>query len=192
MAWLHTYRVFTEKIPVAEVAVSEIQEDDNGEYVDVTIKQIRGQSPLNSIFSPEESDETDYETTETFKIYGDQVEVGGPIVRFKDFLTLFNFKTVYKVAFIRGEYVDIDDEDARTAEMPRRYDLNGGYSSWRDVNDSIRSNDFKGSVYKLFIDFMPEIQSAGVIASKNEETVFKICVTEDGFIVCSPDTENKD
>lgn len=190
MAWLHTYRVFTDKRPVAEVTVSEIKEDENGEYVDVTIKQIKAQSPLNRVFNPKEVDLENFEESETYKIYGDEITLGGPVVRFRDVLTLFNFQTVYKLAVIKGDYSDVSKESVRNnPTMPRVYELNGGAESWRDVSDALDRKDLKGRIFEMFIDYGVEIQAAGVFASETKEKTFKLCVSEDGFLICDEDTE---
>jgi hypothetical protein len=190
MAWLHTYRVFTDKRPVAEVTVSALKEDDNGEYVDVTVKQIKAQSPLARIFNPKDVDIEDFEETQTFKIYGDEITLGGPVVRFRDVMTLFNFKTVYKLAVIKGDYTNVEREKGRdNINMPRIYELNGGAESWQDVSDALEKKDLKGRIFEMFIDYGVEIQAAGVFASENNEKTFKLCVSEDGFLICDEDTE---
>lgn len=186
--WLHTYRVFTQESPVAKVEISPLQTDELGAFFDVTITQVVGRSPIAAIFNPE--DEFDKQLAEgkiqTYRLYGDQVDIGGPIIKFHDFLTMLNFKTVYKIAYVRAEYSEISIEDARISEMKRRYDLNGGYATWRSIQEDVQNSSFRGNVLKLFIDEIPQLNSRGVFVTDKEQ-VLTLCVTEEGFIFCDKD-----
>jgi hypothetical protein len=188
IAWLHTYKVFTEQKPVAELKISELKTDENGQYFDVTFRQIQGRSPIAAIFNPSEKEDNLLEEAKTFKLYGDQIEVGGPTVKFRDFLTLFNFKTVYKIAFLRAEYSNLATEEERTDSMTRRYDLNGGYESWRDVQENIQNKTIQGRIMKVFIDSLPQIDSQGVFVTDQQQKI-TLCVTEEGFFICDKTLE---
>ncbi|GAB4283591.1 MAG: hypothetical protein Kow0081_0240 [Candidatus Dojkabacteria bacterium] len=182
--WLHTYRVFTGETPIAKVEVSELKQDEAGEYFEVTIQQVKGRSPLASIFNPSDDSDDNLLTPETYKLYGDELHMGGPTIRFKDFLTLFNFDLVYKLAFVRAEYTDPEKEEARNIEtMPRRYDLNGGYTTWRSVYDDFRENNFRGQIMKLFINSLPQINTQGIFVGSSPQTL-TLCVTEESFFFC--------
>ncbi len=180
--WLYTYKVFTQETPVAEVTVSPLMEDENGTYFEVTIKEIKGVSPLTAMFSPEGVNSEILEEAETFKLYGDQIDIGGPTIKFKDFLYLFNFETVYKIAFVRAEYSEMEEEGKRTGSMTRRIDLNGGYSTWRSVQEDIQNNTFRGNILELFIDELPQINSRGVFVTDKEQNLI-LYVTEEGFLL---------
>jgi hypothetical protein len=186
--WLHTFRVFTEQKPVAELAISELKEDELGTYFEVTYRQIKGRSPLTAVFNPSDENDNILQEAKTFKLYGDQVEVGGPTVKFRDILTLLNFKTVYKVGFIRAEYANIEQENARTDSMNRRFDLNGGYESWRDVQENIQRKTIQGRIMKMFIDSLPQIDAQGIFVTNYPQKI-TLCVTEEGFFICDKEIE---
>lgn len=181
--WLYTYNIFTRETPVAEVIISPIQEDELGKYFNVSIYEIAGKSPIEALFNPDTSGKNDLLDGQTVKLYGDQVDIGGPTIKFKNFLYLFNFETVYKIAFVRAEYADIEMEDERVEGMTRRVDLNGGYSTWRSIQEDIQSNNFRGEFLKLFIDNLPQINSRGVFVNEEEQRL-TLCVTEEGFFFC--------
>lgn len=181
--WLYTYRVFTNETPVAGVTISEQMTDELGDYFEITINQVKGQSPISAMFNPDDPTADAILEEETFKLYGDQVDIGGPTIKFKDFLYLFNFETVYKIAFVRAEYSILEEEDNRTQEMTRRVDLNGGYSTWRSVQEDIQGKTFRGRVLDIFIDDLPQIDSKGVFVT-DEVQRLTLCVTEEGFRFC--------
>jgi hypothetical protein len=183
-AWLHTYRVFTTQDPVAELVVSELKEDEKGEYFEVTIKQIKGRSPLAAIFNPYDETDDVINEEQTFKLYGDEISIGGPTIRFKDYLTLLNLKTVYKLAFVEGVYTNTDRENERTPDMTRRFDLNGGYETWRKVFEDVREENIRGKFISLFIDNLPQVDPERIFVDKDDEMELTLCVTEEGFVFC--------
>ena len=177
--WLRTYNVFTEETPVAEVVISEQKEDELGPYVDVQITQIKRQSALASLISEGEGN-PEKEETQTYKLYGDVVHLGGPIVKFKNSLILFDFKTVYKLAKLYARYdLDNDLERNRTPEMASSYDLNGGIKGWKRVHDRYTADNLVGSVYRVFID-TTEISTPGIYVS-NKELKYTLVTTNFGF-----------
>ncbi|MCA9386566.1 hypothetical protein KC669_00885 [Candidatus Dojkabacteria bacterium] len=183
--WLHTYKVFTQESPVAKVELSALKEDDKGQYFEVTITEVAGESPLTAMFSPnEENTVLARGERKTYKLYGDQFDIGGPTVKFHDYLTFLNFETVYKIAYVRAEYSNPSIEEQRTSNMDRRFDLNGGYSTWRSIQEDIQNNTFRGSVLKIFIDTIPQLNSRGVFVTDKEQTL-TLCVTEEGFLFCN-------
>jgi hypothetical protein len=72
---------------------------------------------------------------QTYKLYGDTVDIGGPVVKFHNELILLNFETIFKLARIRGVYnADTQKEQNRTVFST--IDLNGGFdSTWWTLND---------------------------------------------------------
>jgi len=182
--WLHTYRVFTQETPVAKIILSPLQQDENGSFFTATIQEVGNPSPLTAVFNPEEVSNGSLQKAQTFTFYGDQFDIGGPTIKFKDFLTLLNFETVYKLAFIRAEYADLSIEESRTDDMTRRIDINGGYADWRSVQEDFQDETLRGSIFKLFIDDMPQISSQGVFITDQEQTL-TLCVTEEGFLFCN-------
>ncbi len=182
--WLHTYKVFTRQTPVAVLSISEAKTDSYGKYADVTLRQIKGRSPLTAIFNPYDKTQDELDDPQEFKLYGDYVELGGPIMKFEDFLTLLNFQTVYKVALIRGTYEDETAEKARPSEAFSYYEINGGYEDWRSVYEEMQNpTSFRGRILDIFIDSVPQLDPKGVpvISTPQELT---LCITDKGFLFC--------
>lgn len=162
-AWLHTYRVFTFREPIAEVTVSELKEDEKGHYADVKVSVIPDSSALDETLGRQSSAQGAqvYE----YKLYGDTVYLGSPIIKFKDQLILFNFKTIYKLGKVYARYdFENQKELSRTPDMASSYDINNGYEDWKTIHDNFTSNNILGFFYRLFVD-TTQISSAGVPAS---------------------------
>jgi hypothetical protein len=180
--WLHTYNAFTAKELVAEVTLSEQRNDNVGPYVDVTYTPIKQQSAFSRLIAPSEED--GLEEPQRFKIYGDTVHIGGPIVKFEDGLILLNFETIYKVGQIYGRYnLDNELEINRTEEMRENmsFILNGGIDgNWKSINDNLTEDTFLGSIYRAFID-STQIDAPGKFAS-NKEVTYNLYITNNGFL----------
>lgn len=173
--WLHTYNVFTERILVAEVSISQSRSDENGEYADVTYIPYLQQSALSHLFTGPQTTQPNT-AMQTFKVYGDTVHIGGPIVRFYDQLLLINFKTIFKVGTIYGRY-NFDNEKERNRKVISSFELNGGIDpTWRDINDRILSWP-----YNWFIDFT-NISSPGIPISRARASEYYLYMTINGFI----------
>jgi len=181
--WIHTFNSFTEQTPVAEIQLSELKEDDLGEYFEVEVTQVRGRSPLASIFNPEDNSTDNLETPETFVMYGDEFGIGGPIVQFEDFLTLLNFETIYKLGFVEGVYTDFEAQNARTPEMPSRFELNDGYETWRNVYTDFQGDSIRSRLVRFFVKNIPQIDPQRVFVI-DEPQELTLCITEDGFVFC--------
>jgi len=174
-AWMHTYNAFTSKTLVAEVIVSQLKEDEVGQYIDVTYKPVQQQSALAALFvSAPSNNQTSGE--QSFKVYGDTVHIGGPIVKFYDHLILFNFKTIYKVGKIYGRY-NLDNEKEINRKAPASFDLNGGIDeTWQTLNDNIDKWP-----YNMFFQ-TTEISTPGMFASKSAgQHTYNIYMTVLGF-----------
>jgi len=176
--WLHTYNVFTQKTKVADVDLSEIKSDSAGEYIEVTLTQYSYTSGLENLFGISNSKTT---TTE-FKIYGDSIYIGGPIVKFKDELTLLNFKTIYKLSKIYGRYSDNTKEINRSDESQSKssYDLNGGYGDWKVLFENYRSETLLGQIYRIFVD-TTQLSEPGQFAS-NRTLKYELYMGNSGFL----------
>ncbi len=175
-SWLHTYNAFTDKTLVAEVTVSQFKQDENGEYIDVTYKPIVEQSALAALFTTN-APSAQPGSSQSFKIYGDTVHIGGPIVKFYDSLVLFNFKTIYKVGKIYGRY-NLDNNLEINRKVPASFDLNGGIdTTWQTINDNI-----KNWPYNLAFE-TTDISAPGVFASKSGgDKVYNFFMTNTGFL----------
>ena len=146
--------------------------------------RIRGRSPLVSIFNPDDKTQDDLSEPTQYKIYGDYVEIGGPVMKFENFMALLNFETVYKIALLNGAYVtDRDLEKNRTEEMFSRFELNGGFANWKGVQEDVQDGNLRGKIIDIFIDSIPQIDPKGVFVTKKEQNL-TLCVTEEGFRFC--------
>jgi hypothetical protein len=174
--WMHTYNAFTSKTLVAEIGVSQLKEDENGQFIDVTYKPVQQQSALAALFASAPSNNLPA-AEQSFKIYGDTVHIGGPIVKFYDHLVLFNFKTIYKVGKIYGRY-NLDNELEISRKVPASFDLNGGIDeTWQTVNDNIDKWP-----YNMFFQ-TTEISTPGIFASKAAgQRTYNLYMTTTGFL----------
>lgn len=183
-AWLHTYRVLTSKTPVAQVVISEQREDENGPYAVVQYTPIQAESALSRLFFTSGDDNDEIGETQEYKLYGDTVHIGGPIVKFEDELILFNFKTIYKVSKIFARYnIDNELEINRNEEQQQMssYDLNGGIdSTWKDIHEDLGDGSLKGTVYNWFIDATQLDVPGQFVAS--EEREYTLYLTNSGFL----------
>lgn len=181
--WLYTYKVFTAKTPVAEVVISEVKNDDAGSYADVELTQLTSRSALSNLFNSAPIASFTEEKSSHYKVYGDSIYVGGPIVKFKDELMLINFRTVYKLGKLYGRY-DLDNEQETTkpteAQEQSSYDLNGGYGEWKTVFDHYTSADLFGQFLRTFIA-STQISTAGVFV-QNHSQRYLVFITTTGFL----------
>ena len=182
----YTYKIFTAQDPIASLQISEQKYDDLGPYADVTLIQKFGISPMAKIFN--QSDSTTLENqiiTTKFKLYGDIVYLGGPIIKFEDYLTFLNFNTIYKIALINSAYeFNIDLEKNKTKEMFSTYELNGGLEGWREMAKKIQDkNSIEGHIYRYLIDSVPQVDKQGIIVLDKPQSA-TLCITEEGFFFC--------
>jgi len=181
--FLNTYAVFTERTPVANVTISALKHDENGDYADVKFQNIAHDSALAALFGQADSTKVTNGDEVDYKIYGDTIYVSGPIIKFKDPLILINFKTIYKLGKLYGRY-DLDNSKQTsmnaTAQSQSSYDVNGGFADWKAVFDSINADNLQGKFDKLFID-TTQISSAGVFISGADQK-YTIYMTNLGFL----------
>lgn len=177
-AWLHTYRVFTFRAPIAEVSVSELKSDEKGEYAEVRVSVITTKSALDESLGRNVDDGTQ---VYDYKLYGDTIYLGSPIIKFKDQLILFNFQTIYKLGKVYARY-DFDNQKElnRSPEIASSYDINNGYGDWKTIHDNFTSNTIQGFFYRLFVD-TTQISSAGVPAS-NRPLTYTVYMTNTGIL----------
>ncbi|MBN1916017.1 hypothetical protein JW796_03450 [Candidatus Dojkabacteria bacterium] len=180
--WLHTYKVFTKEELVAEIIVGEQMKDENGnEYFEFEYKQVKEKSVLEDIFSKdEEIEQTRFEKAEEYMAYGDQIKVGGEVVKFHNWLIFLGFETIYKISRIEGDYDSV--EKARNAPERSVFELNGGTDSyWKGLEKN------KGK-YNFAVDTV-----YGSFASKfvqDEERIYGLYITKDGFLLDELDELN--
>ena len=174
--WLHTYRTFTQKDLVAVVELEGIQVDEDGyEYTTVRYKPVKDKSALTSIFSSREIDDGQYEAVQEYKIYGDQVELGGDFVKFSNHLNLLGVKNIYKVSRLEGDFSN--PEKAANLEKGKRsvIGINGGTDDyWKFLQENTEDMNF-------IVDSVYGSYSSKFI--RGEKTTYGLYVTEDGFIL---------
>ena len=171
--WLQTYRAFTARTLVAQIEVSELFSDENGPYMNVVYIPYEQQSALAHIFTSD--DDTPLGEPQEFKIYGDTVYIGAPMVAFHDSLIVLNFETVYKVATIYGRY-DLNNEMERNRTEISSFELNGGVDgTWRAFRN--RQGDFP---YDLFVNTV-QMTAAGQWGDEDQPRTYNIYMTVRGF-----------
>jgi hypothetical protein len=175
-AWLHTYNALTKETVVAEVLMHPIQKDDKGEYIQIEFTPFSQQSALTTTINPDVAPTDAAGTTQTYKLYGDTVNIGGPVVKFHNELILINFETIYKLARIQGVYNANSDKE-RNRTVFSIIDLNGGFDqTWWSIND----NEDRWP-YNMFVDRV-QFSVPGEPGFKSGDLKrYEIVVTKDGF-----------
>jgi hypothetical protein len=178
---LHTYNVFTYSQPVARVTISEQKYDDLGAYADVELIILeREKSALEYLFSPDRGEYNEIEASK-YKLYGDTVYLGGPMIKFKNELIFLNFQTIFKLGKIYARY-DLDNnlEINRTPAIASSSDINEGYADWVEINDNFKAPDLLGQFLRSVIDSM-QISSAGQFVDDKERS-YVLFITNSGFL----------
>lgn len=169
--WLHTYNVFTEKQLVAEITVSPLELTEDNKQFKVEYKQVQGQSAFSALFGVVSTDDAFVESKE-YVLNGDEVRLGGQIVKFNDPYYLIGFKTIYKITKIEGGYLDVDEQNTHGVSA---VELNGG------VDDFFKFMQSNESTFSFIVD-----TAMGDYPAKNvqQQTVkYGLFVTEEGFLL---------
>ncbi|GEM_PF-2501119 len=131
--FLQSLSVLTGETVVAEVIMSPIQTDAQGDYIDIEFTPYIYQSALSEIFNP--ATEEDLQTlgqAQEYRIYGDTVGIEGPFIKLHDGLLFLNYSNIYKITLIEGEYRLPEN---RGQGEGTEVIINGGYdASWWDFN----------------------------------------------------------
>lgn len=175
-AILHTYKVFTQEKLVAEIKVSELKtKEDDKPYFTLEYIPYDDTSGFWGILGSNR-DSTD----ESFivELTGDQVFFRSDFVRWSDFMTLLNFKPVFKLYSIRSDFEDPQDYDKYLGELTSKeisYEMNGGRDGFsKKIQENSRLLTwFAQSVY---------ISSAGIDIG-NEPQTFYLKATEDALVI---------
>lgn len=181
-AWLHTYNAFTREKPIAEITISEQKIDEKGPYAEVTVTPIQADNnALSSIFTGKENPNPLQMDTQTYRLYGDTITFGGPLIEFKDWLKLLNLESIYRFNIIYAQYlVDVELEKNRTPEIASIYEIGGGDSRWREIADQMRANNLQGQFFRNFFDSEPEGKATSVYVNTMPVTG-KLYITDTGF-----------
>ena len=177
-AWFHTYNAFTSKELIAEIEVTPLEQDINGfEKFKVKYKQYQSESALMKFIFPNNDGSSNKEVTlSEYEMYGDTILIEAHIVKLPDFLTLLNFKAIYKITGIEGDFVN-DKSKAKSLPSNQRslYDLNGGVD---DVWKWIKENELN----LTFIIDTAEISKKGKNIGSSIQK-WGIYITEEGITI---------
>ncbi len=180
---LHTYNVYTQKEPVAQVVISEKRNDDKGSFAIVRVKVYNFErTGLTHLLFNNISEKTKISDELNFKIYGDTVYMGGPIIKFKDEFIFFNFKTLFKIGKIFGRYEldNVAEQDRIKKGINSSFDINNGLSEWRVVFDNYQSKGLLGDIIRIFVDTTQLSMAGQMIGSR--EIKYTVYITNNGFI----------
>jgi hypothetical protein len=179
---LHTYNVFTEREPVAKVTISSLKSDENGKYADVSVRTYQFErSALTSALFSNVSSKTNLSDEINFKLYGDTIYIGGPIIKFKDELILLNFKTIFKLGKIYSRYeLDNNLERTRNEKMTSSYDINNGFAEWKTLFDQYQKEGFMGDIIRSIIDSTQLSMAGQMIGSRDIQ--YTVYITNNGFL----------
>jgi hypothetical protein len=174
--WLHTYNAFTSKELIGEIEVTPLEQDDRGfDRFKVKYTQYKAESALiQTLFPNQNSNSQEVYIQEEYEMFGDTVFIEAHTVKLPDFLTLFNFRAIYKITGIEGDFVN---NRSKAKELPSSersiYDLNGGVDDnwlWIKKNES----------YLGFLVDTVEISKKGKDIGDQVQT-WGIYITEEGI-----------
>lgn len=175
--WLNTYNAFTAKTLVATFTVSQLKEDEGGKYIDVSYQPFQQQTALFYLFNPK--NQSIPTQKQDFKLYGDSVHIGGPVVKLHNGLILFNFGAIYKVTNIYGRYnLDVDAENTRI--ISSNFELNGGIDGlWQNISDNENTWPTDMFVDTAFLSTPAPIPSS---KGQDESRTYNLYITDSGFV----------
>ena len=176
-AWLRTYKSFTDREKIAEIELTPIESDTRGlDRFEVKYIQFEGTTGFEKLFFPDSEYSTNVEFEKEYTMYGDTVLIEAHTVKLPDALTLLNYKALFKITGIEGDYIDNREKTKQLSGDERSiYDLNGGVdSTW----EFIKRNESK---LRIFID-TAEISSKGKAVSDSPEK-YSIFITEEGIVI---------
>jgi hypothetical protein len=170
-AWLQTYKVFTQKTLVAELDVTAQRQEGDKKAFSVTYKEVKARSSLAAIFGSTNSD-LQFSDPQTFEMQGDEVRLGGQVVKLNDLLNLFGFKTIYKVTRLESTYLDVAEAKAKPTSI---YELNGGVDA---LFKFYQTNE--GALSFIIDTAMGDYPGKNV---QNQPVKYGLYVTEEGFLL---------
>jgi hypothetical protein len=160
--FLRTVYALTNEVKIAQVVMYPIQEDSNGQYIEIEYIPYRNHSAFYTVFNPDEEN-TDIELElgepQTYRLYGDVVAVRGPLITLHPLLHVIGFGNVYKIALIEGEYRASDNGEGTEVT------INGGFdNAWWNINDN--ESEFPYNIYIKRVTFSgdeePGFRGSGV------------------------------
>jgi hypothetical protein len=141
-AFLATFNALTRETVVAEIIMSPIQSDNNGEYIEVVYTPYELKSAASEVLNRTDANSPQSlvrGTSQNFRLYGDTVAVRGPLIKLRSVLQILGYQNIYKLAVIEGEYRKNVDDKLEGSDAS----LNGGFDAyWWDVNNNEASPPF--------------------------------------------------
>lgn len=135
--FLRTVSALTGEEKVAQVVMYPIQEDNNGEYIEIDYIPYANHSALYTVFNSEEENIAEIELeigqSQRFRLYGDVIAVRGPLITLHPTLRVLGFGNVYKIALLEGEYRSSANRSGIEGSEAL---INGGFNDfWWNLND---------------------------------------------------------
>ena len=136
LALLNSLFVLTAETAVAEVVMSPIQSDANGEYIDIEFSPYLRRSAASEIINQRDEEQAPtLGKPRRYRVYGDTVGIEGPFIKLHDVLVFLHFRNVYKLSLIEGEYRQPHNANAGEGS---EIEIDGGYdASWWDFNSQV-------------------------------------------------------
>jgi hypothetical protein len=146
--FLQSLSVLNGETVVAEVIMSPIQSNSQGDYIDIEFTPFIYQSALSEIFSPADpNDLQNIGQTQSYRLYGDTIGVEGPFIKLHDGLLFLNYSNIYKLTLLEGEYRLPENSNASEGT---EIILNGGYdASWWDFNGQVATAPYNNVVERF-------------------------------------------
>lgn len=176
-AILHTYKVFTREEIVAEITVSRQLERNGVPYFEIVYKPRNVDSGFWSVLGVDRPSSSN--SVVEAELVGDQVFFRSDFVRWSDFMTLLNFKSVYKVYAIRGDFDDISNFDEfknKITSKDREVLIDGGRD---EFSKFLQSN----SQYLTWFAQSNFISSAGIDIDPENSKRYYLIATEDAMVI---------
>ncbi len=146
--FLQSLSVLSGETVVAEVVMSPIQTDTQGDYIEIDFTPFIYQSALSEIFSPANPDDLqNLGQTQSYKLYGDTVGIEGPFIKLHDGLLFLNYSNIYKLTLLEGEYrLPENRNEGEGTEII----INGGYdASWWDFNGQVANPPYNNVIERF-------------------------------------------
>jgi hypothetical protein len=170
--WLRTYQAFTQKTLVAELTVERTVTENSLEKFKVIYTEKAHATALDTFLSGTQQSQQTPVPVE-FELYGDQVLVGGPVVKFQNVPVLLGFQTVYKVARLQGSYINTDKANRIPNGNVR--DLNGGVdNTWSYFEE--QSENMQWLIDTAYFSLAGKSIQSGRVT-------YGLYITEDGFLL---------
>lgn len=172
--WMRTYQAFTREELVATLTINRLTPENGRARFKVKYQAKQFPDALSQFLSSKENVSNPVVTAE-YTLYGDQILVGGPVVKFESIPVLLGFNTIYKVARIQGAYIDNAKNQTLTGNVS---DINGGIDSTWSFFES-QSEKFPWLIDTAYFSLAGKSITA-------DQVTYGLYITEDGFNLDTP------